>query len=51
VRTSLLDHVALILDVERLLKRPVDEASECGLEGLIPILLGTVAYAAVNGEM
>jgi predicted nucleotidyltransferase len=28
---SLLDHAALILDLERLLKRPVDVASERGL--------------------
>jgi predicted nucleotidyltransferase len=28
---SLLDHAALILDLERLLKRPVDAASERGL--------------------
>jgi predicted nucleotidyltransferase len=49
---SVLDHAALILDLERLLKRPVDVASERGrLEGLIPMLLGTVVYAAVNGEM
>ena len=28
---SLLDHAALVLDLERLLKRPVDVASERGL--------------------
>jgi len=28
---SLMDHAALILDLERLLKRPVDVASERGL--------------------
>ena len=28
---SLLDHAALILDLERVLKRPVDVASERGL--------------------
>lgn len=33
---SLLDHAALSLDLERLLKRPVDVASECGLRRLVP---------------
>jgi uncharacterized protein len=32
---SLLDHAALILDLERLLKRPVDVASERGLWRLV----------------
>lgn len=32
-RRSLLDHAALVLDLERLLKRPVDVASERGLRG------------------
>jgi predicted nucleotidyltransferase len=32
---SLLDHAVLILDLERLLKRPVDVASERGLRGLV----------------
>ncbi len=32
---SLLDHAALILDLERLLKRPVDVASERGLRRLV----------------
>jgi predicted nucleotidyltransferase len=32
---SLLDHAALILDLERLLKRPVDVASEHGLRRLV----------------
>ena len=32
---SLLDHAALILDLERLLKRSVDVASECGLRRLV----------------
>ncbi|MFZ3014989.1 MAG: nucleotidyltransferase domain-containing protein [Nitrospira sp.] len=31
----LLDHAALILDLERLLKRPVDVASERGLHRLV----------------
>ena len=31
----LLDHAALILDLERLLKRPVDVASERGLRPLV----------------
>lgn len=33
---SLMDHAALILDLERLLKRPVDVASERGLHRLVP---------------
>lgn len=32
---SLLDHAALIIDLERLLKRPVDVASERGLRPLV----------------
>ena len=32
---SLLDHAALILDLERLLKRSVDVASERGLRPLV----------------
>lgn len=32
---SLLDHAALIIDLERLLKRPVDVASERGLRPFI----------------
>jgi predicted nucleotidyltransferase len=32
---SLLDHAALILDLERLLKRPVDVATERGLRPLV----------------
>lgn len=32
---SLMDHAALILDLERLLKRPVDVASERGLHRLV----------------
>ena len=35
VGRSLLDHAALILDLERLLKRPVDVASERGLRPLV----------------
>jgi predicted nucleotidyltransferase len=32
---SLLDHAALVLDLERLLKRPVDVASERGLRRVV----------------
>ena len=42
---SLLDHAALILDLERLLKRSVDVASERGLRRLVRkhVLKGAIA--------
>ena len=42
---SLLDHAALILDLERLLKRPVDVASERGLR---PPIRREVLKDAIN---
>ncbi|MEK6802069.1 MAG: nucleotidyltransferase family protein [Nitrospirota bacterium] len=43
---SLLDHAALILDLERLLKRSVDVASERGLRRLVRknVLKDAIAY-------
>ena len=43
---SLLDHAALVLDLERLLKRPVDVASERGLRQLLrkEVLRDAIAF-------